>query len=346
MSDGVLRVRCDGRSGAGEGSRCILRGETGMANYKANDVLRLTRRAAGLSQEALCDGICSAETLSRIECGKTRVKQDIYRKLMQRMERNPEKRYAVCTGADVDLLEEMVQLENAMAKYEYGEADRIFSRIKDKIGTEPENVQFVQQMEAELDELTGRIDIKTAEERLEAALQITAPDYRRFLHNKCAEVFPFTEREMIILVNIAYCKAKQGDNDGEIVIYNMLLKCLKNGYMLIDEHTVQIQLLVMRNLAYSLGRKGKYKAAMRMTESVIQMSKKYDYGYKLVHAINDSSWIHRCLYVEDPTEEDYRLAKLQYRQAYYLALARGDYNFAAKLRNGYKKFFDAELAII
>ena len=33
-----------------------------MANYRANDVIRLTRKAVGLSQEAISEGICSVET--------------------------------------------------------------------------------------------------------------------------------------------------------------------------------------------------------------------------------------------------------------------------------------------
>lgn len=40
-----------------------------MANYRAGDVIRMTRNAVGITQEDLSDGICSVETLSRIENG-------------------------------------------------------------------------------------------------------------------------------------------------------------------------------------------------------------------------------------------------------------------------------------
>ena len=33
-----------------------------MANYKAGDVIRLTRNAVGMTREELSDGICSVET--------------------------------------------------------------------------------------------------------------------------------------------------------------------------------------------------------------------------------------------------------------------------------------------
>lgn len=46
-----------------------------MANYRAGDVIRLTRQAVGMTQEMLCENICSVETLSRIENGKHKSKK-------------------------------------------------------------------------------------------------------------------------------------------------------------------------------------------------------------------------------------------------------------------------------
>ena len=66
-----------------------------MANYRANDVIRLTRKAVGLSQEAISEGICSVETFSRIERGKTKIKGDTYKKIMERLERNTDK-FLIC----------------------------------------------------------------------------------------------------------------------------------------------------------------------------------------------------------------------------------------------------------
>ena len=47
-----------------------------MANYKAGDVIRLTRNAVGMTQEELSDGICSVETLSRIENNRHKIKRE------------------------------------------------------------------------------------------------------------------------------------------------------------------------------------------------------------------------------------------------------------------------------
>lgn len=65
----------------------------------------------GLSQEAISEGICSVETFSRIERGKTKIKGDTYKKIMERLERNTDKFYAVCSGEDVDLLDDVAELK-------------------------------------------------------------------------------------------------------------------------------------------------------------------------------------------------------------------------------------------
>ena len=44
-----------------------------MAIYNANEMIRMIRKKAGLSQEEFCDGICSVQALSNIENGKNGV---------------------------------------------------------------------------------------------------------------------------------------------------------------------------------------------------------------------------------------------------------------------------------
>lgn len=202
-----------------------------MANYRANDVIRLTRKAVGLSQEAISEGICSVETFSRIERGKTKIKGDTYKKIMERLERNTDKFYAVCSGEDVDLLDDVAAIENAIAKFDYQLADSILGNVRENIGDTPENKQYVEGIKAIIDHGNGKISAETEKLYLEHALMLTVPDYKIFLHKSCAEVYPYTEHEIIILMNIAACNARTGNLEGEIQIYNMLLKCFQNGYI-------------------------------------------------------------------------------------------------------------------
>lgn len=299
----------------------------------------------GLSQEAISEGICSVETFSRIERGKTKIKGDTYKKIMERLERNTDKFYAVCSGEDVDLLDDVAAIENAIAKFDYQLADSILGNVRENIGDTPENKQYVEGIKAIIDHGNGKISAETEKLYLEHALMLTVPDYKIFLHKSCAEVYPYTEHEIIILMNIAACNARTGNPEGEIQIYNMLLKCFQNGYIS-GEKCIQLKITILRNLAYALGRKEKYHATIKMTECVKKLSLKYDYGYKLCIAINDMSWIYRNLYENELQEEYYNIGKQQYRQTYYLALARKDNILAEKLKNGYQRFYQSDIEIV
>lgn len=94
-----------------------------MSNYNVGDIIRLTRQSVEMSQEELSDGICSVQTLSRIENGKVNVKKETYRKLMERMNRNGLKNYSILALEEFDSLEMMRKINNLMFRREFAEAE-------------------------------------------------------------------------------------------------------------------------------------------------------------------------------------------------------------------------------
>ena len=48
-----------------------------MSNYRAGDIIRLTRIAIGMTQEDYAGEYCGVQTLHRIENGKVAVKKEI-----------------------------------------------------------------------------------------------------------------------------------------------------------------------------------------------------------------------------------------------------------------------------
>lgn len=114
-----------------------------MSNYRAGDVIRMTREYMGISREELSEGVCSPQTLYRIEYGKTRVKKELYARLMEKMERIPGKNYAVCVGKNMELLEERELLESAMEKNDYEEAQRRLKEMKEQADDNVVTRQYV-----------------------------------------------------------------------------------------------------------------------------------------------------------------------------------------------------------
>ena len=141
-----------------------------MANYRAGDVIRMTRNAVGITQEDLSDGICSVETLSRIENGKHKIKRETYRKLMEKMGRAVHDNCAVCMGKDMSLLEEYTLFEDAMAKREYNMAKRYLERIREKISDLLVDRQYLKRVETlltyELGELSPQEFLLQLEETI------------------------------------------------------------------------------------------------------------------------------------------------------------------------------------
>ena len=101
-----------------------------MGNYNVGDMIRLSRIAKKMTQEELSEGVCSVETLSRIENGKHKVKSDTYRQLMEKMYQITEKNYAVCVSRDMELIEEREYFEDAMAKHDFEKADFYMEQMK------------------------------------------------------------------------------------------------------------------------------------------------------------------------------------------------------------------------
>lgn len=56
-----------------------------MGVYLVGQVIKRTRESLGMTQEELSDGICSVETLSRIENGKRAPNRANFEALMERM---------------------------------------------------------------------------------------------------------------------------------------------------------------------------------------------------------------------------------------------------------------------
>ena len=313
-----------------------------MANYRAGDVIRLTRQAVGMTQETLCENICSVETLSRIENGKHKVKRETYRRLMERMERIPEKNYAICTGKHMELLEEKVDFEDAYRKYDYEKAEICLQRLKQKIGNGVLNEQYIAKAEAVVCYDKRHIDADQMISRLEEAIRMTLPEYEQYLDKE----YPYTEQEVLALMNLAGAyRLKKRYEDG-IRIYRALLKSLHLGYMT-ERDSVILEIKVMRNMALVFGEMDRYEESNALLEKVIRLSKEMDYGQILSTALSQITWnMMRQIENGERDMSDIVRVKAYTRQAYYIAAARDDYIHAVKIREYYENKFEEDIELI
>lgn len=310
-----------------------------MSNYRTGDVIRMTREYLGISREELSDGICSPQTLYRLEHGKTRVKKELYAELMAKMERVPEKNYAVCVGKNMELLEERELLEKAMQDYDYEKADQYLKRLKEKADGNMITEQYVLKAEALLDYYCKRCDGETTIERLEEAIRITLPDYEECLKKK----FPFTEQEIMNLMSLANGYYHLEKYEKAIFIYEKLLECLNMDYIF-GEYVEHMQMIIMRNLSIVYIATKKYKEAMLLNSECLKIAKKNNQGREVHVILSDRTCIILKQIESGECEiSDRYLAKKYLRQSYFLATARKDKRMSEVLRKVYLEKFDENL---
>lgn len=291
-----------------------------MANYRVGDIIRLTRIASGLTQEQLSENICSVETMSRIENGKHGVKKDIYQKLMEKMNRNPERSYAICVDKDMQIIEERAAFEEAMTRHDFERADEYMTLLKEKAGESILTKNYVRRESAFLDFYQNRITSAELVEILEELAEETVPDYRRYMEEKI--IFPFTEQEIILFKRLAVAYGRNDKNELALEICEMLLRSLRSEYMVEwKKHEIKI----LGNIVFFYQRLKKYEIACEIEKNLLEEAKECDNGVLVEEGIFDRAWdILREKKNGKRKKEEIEMCKKMMRKAYYLSLSRND----------------------
>lgn len=318
-----------------------------MANYRAGDVIRLTRNAVGVTQEELCEGICSVEILSRIENGRHKIKRDTYRKLMEKMGRGVHDNCAVCMGADMSLLEEYTLLEDAMAKREYDTAKWYLARMRGKISDSLIDRQYLKRIEALLAYRLGECDEQEFALRLQKAMEMTFPDYADYLWGeKSDKVYPYREQEILILMGMGTAYIAMGELEKAVVVYETIIRSMDAGYM-DEKNAAELKLINLANLSIPLRKLGRYEEALAKAEEGLVIAVSRRYVHALVELLVSTAWIRIQISERaeksEKQEQEILNAKKMMRQAYYIAAARKDIYNQKKISGYLKDHFEDEI---
>ena len=292
-----------------------------MAYYNANEIIRLTRRALGITQEELCDGICDVSTLSKIENGHYGVKRDTYRELMRKMGRVAEMRYTVCLEQDGRLLEDRIEFERAFKKYDYEVAEKYVKRMKENADDNILTQQYIARAEALVDYYRKRISAEELAERIDRAIHMTVPEYEKYLSNK-ERVFPFVNEELLALMSLGNVYRKLGQGERGMQMYEAICRCLQADYMSVQDKISQ-QISVEYSIAMAYAAEGRHLEALGKKEKCIQLCKNRDYSYSLASLLFSKAHSYvRLVERGEWGKEKLDEAKNILRQSYCLATAR------------------------
>lgn len=313
-----------------------------MANYRVGDIIRLTRIASGLTQEQLSENICSVETMSRIENGKHGVKKDIYQKLMEKMNRNPERSYAICVDKDMQIIEERAAFEEAMTRHDFERADEYMTLLKEKAGESVLTKNYVRRESAFLDFYQNRITSAELVEILEELAEETVPDYRRYMEEKI--IFPFTEQEIILFKRLAVAYGRNGANELALEISEMLLRSLRSKYMI---EWKENEMSVFGNMARFYVRIDNYENAREINAILFEEAKRYDKGVLVEEGLFNTAWyMLKEIREGSRKKEEIEVCKKLMRKAYYLSLSRNDQTNMKIFSDYYATQFGESIGVI
>lgn len=311
-----------------------------MSNYNVGQIIKLTREAMGLSQEELSYGICSVQTLSRIENGKVKVKKKTYQQLMEKMGRNGTKNYSVLSTENFELLDIMAEVDDLIFRHEYKEAEKKLESLKNALPLEEKiNYVFVRECEIIIDKGLHRISAKEALVEFEKLIALSIPNYKAYLYG----VYPFFHEEIILLMNIGHTYGNLGNDKMAIDIYYMLIRSMNTGYMK-NEDTVQITLMLISSAARLWGGLGQRDRAIRMSWNAIHKAKKNCLYTVLPKCYGEIAWnMMKQIKNGDRMEGDKSLCKQYLRQGYAVAVLSKQNWLADANRRIYNDFFGEDI---
>lgn len=258
--------------------------------YAIGDVLRIRRTMLGLTQEELCEGICSVKSLRRAEQKKMNMQREPLGKILRRLGLSKEVQKTAIVTNDRRVLELMTEMTYCRNNREAVRARILLEQLKAKVCLEiPENEQYVMEAEASLDLMEGKITEEEFVLRVENVLRCTL-DTKRVL-----DTGRLYELDEVYLTEMEMACIRQGirglDNAGKRKQINFLLcffEKLEKENRVVDY--ISMYEFVMVCITSELGNMREYLFAMELDKKVLKELLKCRRFYEIHSLIYDILW--------------------------------------------------------
>lgn len=232
--------------------------------YAIGDVLCIRRTMLGLTQEELCEGICSVKSLRRAEQRKMNMQREPLGKILRRLGLSKEVQKTNIVTNDRKVLELMTELTYSRNNREVVRARTLLERLKARVCLEiPENEQYIMEAEASLDLMEKKITEEEFVSREEKELRCTLDTGNLF---ELDEVY-LTETEMSCV-----CKMIQGLERAEKrEVIGFLIRFFEK-FAKKDQLPEYISMyeFIMAFIASELGNTGEYQLATELDKKALR----------------------------------------------------------------------------
>lgn len=148
----------------------------GQDTYPIGDIVRIRRKMLGIKREELCDGICSLDTLRRLEKKQKSTQPYIVQQLCMRLKLSPECERTELITSDIRARELEREIRYAVNEERFEEAKVLLEELKTRIELSNHiNAQWMLRLEGQVKYCMGLMDEEQYRNQLKQALEYTLP---------------------------------------------------------------------------------------------------------------------------------------------------------------------------
>lgn len=296
--------------------------------YLVDEVIKMSRMDRSLSQEMLSEGICTPETLSRIESGKRAPNARNFHALMEKLDVDQDYYNGKLDTDDFLLLEKKRELERAIALQDWVEARRLLDELKAELDmSSPLNKQALQADENIILFGEKRISI---EDFLIACEKILGCEGERWREESFWKQF-LTNYKINILNNLAVIYRLKKQQEKSIFIWEHILMQLELSKVELADRYAS-SMLVIGNLSLCYGEIGRLSDCINMCEKGIYLCFDTGKGVRIAQLVCTKAEV---LYKLGEKET----CRSYLRQAYYLSDLMSTNKFTTYIETFYKQHF-------
>lgn len=254
--------------------------------YCINDVIRIRRKMLGMTQEELCEGICSLKTLKRLENRKTSPQKAIVRDLFERLGLSRELTRTDLITSSPEAKQLMERLKRCDNDYRIEDAGKLLSQINDMTSSEiRHNKQCLLRKELFLKRSQKLLNSTEYRKQIRATLELTLP-YDAFLKEGEKHL---TKEEQSCIQNMM--QAMQKDEEELLICMHRFEEIyhpfLSDG---IQDAVSGMYEFIIGYIGNLWGNMGQYEKADKYNEIILQGCLRFKRLIALPHCLYDRWW--------------------------------------------------------
>lgn len=257
-----------------------------MAVYNIGEFIKEKRERLGVTQDELCEGICSLATMSRIEAGGRIPKSKVIVPLLQRLGISDFIVDSMSTKEELKGMELIAEMRSSYVNGDIEAAKLHFAEVAPYYEDLPVNGrQFCRLFETLMKIKSGELNHAQAIPIYEDIIRMTVPEYSI---DRLPQLMSF--EEINVLNNIAIAYGKTDRMDTAIKIYY----AIKQFY---DRHTTNIDNVlrtlptIYYNLSKYLGLSGRYDDCVQICEEGIRYIKASGQYRRHSYILYNLAWV-------------------------------------------------------